>query len=68
MAKFIVTWTALQEYTIEATVEADTEASAIDKAKHGDVEDEDEQFVCGVETSGYKAVLMEEDVGPDAEI
>jgi hypothetical protein len=61
MAKYQVNWTALQEYRIEATVEAESEEEAIEKAKVGDTEDEDEQFVHGVETNNYDAVLMEDD-------
>ena len=70
MAKYHVNWIALQEYRIEATVEAESEEEAIEKAKAGDTEDEDEQFVHGVETREYDAVLMEdEDIGQiDAEI
>jgi len=61
MAKYQVSWTEIQEHRIEATVEAESEEEALEKAKIGDVEDDDDQYVCGVETKDYDAVLSEDE-------
>jgi hypothetical protein len=56
MATFTIKYTHLVENTMIATVEADSEAEALEKAKQGMIEDEEIEDTQGIECKNFEIV------------
>jgi hypothetical protein len=56
---WVVTWIEVQEHEVWATVEADSEEEAIQKAEDGDYMDTNENYHVGIEARDFEATLQE---------